>query len=226
MCLSEQEAKRSYGLASSAFQQQLLFHSFLSKVSYELRFPKTISFEQRRLTSFPNPNANPNKTSLIIGMCKTHRGNAGLMLDSGGDGLAISELGKSPEIVKALSGRGIDKLFPIQKAVLEPAMQGRDMIGRARTGTGKTLAFGIPIIDKIIKFNAKHGRGKNPLCLVLAPTRELARQVEKEFTESAPSLDTIGLYGGTPFGQQMFVSVLNRYVRRRKKTGQANSDDV
>ncbi|CAN8268754.1 unnamed protein product [Cochlearia groenlandica] len=121
----------------------------------------------------------------------------------GGDGLAISELGISPEIVKALSGRGIEKLFPIQKAVLEPAMEGRDMIGRARTGTGKTLAFGIPVIDKIIKFNAKHGRGKNPLCLVLAPTRELARQVEKEFRESALSLDTICLYGGTPIGQQM-----------------------
>ncbi|EOA30088.1 hypothetical protein CARUB_v10013195mg [Capsella rubella] len=123
--------------------------------------------------------------------------------DSESDGLAISELGISPEIVKALSSKGIEKLFPIQKAVLEPAMQGRDMIGRARTGTGKTLAFGIPIIDKIIKYNAKHGRGRNPLCLVLAPTRELARQVEKEFRESAPSLDTICLYGGTPIGQQM-----------------------
>ncbi|KAG5415526.1 hypothetical protein IGI04_003093 [Brassica rapa subsp. trilocularis] len=123
--------------------------------------------------------------------------------ESSGDGLAIAELGISPEIVKALSAKGIEKLFPIQKAVLEPATQGRDMIGRARTGTGKTLAFGIPIIDKIIKFNAKHGRGRNPLCLVLAPTRELARQVEKEFRESAPSLDTICVYGGTPIGQQM-----------------------
>lgn len=44
-----------------------------------------------------------------------------------------------------------------QKAVLEPAMQGSDMIGRARTGTGKTLAFGIPIMDKIIQFNRKKG---------------------------------------------------------------------
>ncbi|MCD7448127.1 hypothetical protein HAX54_038221 [Datura stramonium] len=43
-----------------------------------------------------------------------------------------------------------------QRAVLEPAMQGSDMIGRARTGTGKTLAFGIPIMDKIIRFNEKH----------------------------------------------------------------------
>lgn len=45
----------------------------------------------------------------------------------------------------------------VQRAVLEPAMQGSDMIGRARTGTGKTLAFGIPIMDKIIRFNEKHG---------------------------------------------------------------------
>lgn len=45
----------------------------------------------------------------------------------------------------------------IQRAVLEPAMQGRDMIGRARTGTGKTLAFGIPIMDNITRFNHKYG---------------------------------------------------------------------
>ncbi|EXC35020.1 DEAD-box ATP-dependent RNA helicase 53 [Morus notabilis] len=123
---------------------------------------------------------------------------------SGSDeGLEIAKLGISPEIVSALAKRGITKLFPIQKAVLEPAMQGRDMVGRARTGTGKTLAFGIPILDKIIQYNAKHGRGRNPLALVLAPTRELARQVEKEFQESAPSLDTICVYGGTPISQQM-----------------------
>lgn len=54
-----------------------------------------------------------------------------------------------------------------------------------------------------VAFDVCDRRGKNPLCLVLAPTRELARQVEKEFRESAPSLDTICLYGGTPIGQQM-----------------------
>ncbi|KAB1208739.1 DEAD-box ATP-dependent RNA helicase 9 [Morella rubra] len=119
------------------------------------------------------------------------------------DGLEIAKLDISPEIVSALAKRGITKLFPIQRAVLEPAMQGRDMIGRARTGTGKTLAFGIPIMDKIIQFNAKHGRGRNPLALVMAPTRELAKQVEKEFAESAPGLDTICVYGGTPISHQM-----------------------
>ncbi|CAI9754470.1 unnamed protein product [Fraxinus pennsylvanica] len=119
------------------------------------------------------------------------------------DGLEISKLGISPDIVSALSGRGINKLFPIQGAVLEPAMKGRDMIGRARTGTGKTLAFGIPIMDKIIRFNEKHGRGRNPLALILAPTRELARQVDKEFCDSAPNLDTLCVYGGMPISRQI-----------------------
>ncbi|XP_058071624.1 DEAD-box ATP-dependent RNA helicase 53, mitochondrial-like [Magnolia sinica] len=119
------------------------------------------------------------------------------------EGLEIAKLGIAEEIVSALAKKGITKLFPIQRAVLEPAMQGRDMIGRARTGTGKTLAFGIPIIDRIIQFNAKHGRGRNPLALVLAPTRELARQVEKEFRESASILDTICVYGGVPISSQM-----------------------
>ncbi|CAK7340355.1 unnamed protein product [Dovyalis caffra] len=119
------------------------------------------------------------------------------------EGLDISKLGISEEIVGALAKKGITKLFPIQRAVLVPAMQGKDMFGRARTGTGKTLAFGIPIIDKILQFNKQYGRGKYPLAMVMAPTRELAKQVEKEFREAAPSLDTICLYGGTPISKQM-----------------------
>ncbi|XP_051136276.1 DEAD-box ATP-dependent RNA helicase 53, mitochondrial-like [Andrographis paniculata] len=126
------------------------------------------------------------------------------------DGLEIAKLGIAQEIVSALARKGIEKLFPIQKAVLEPAMQGHDMIGRARTGTGKTLAFGIPIMDKIIKFNEKHGQGRNPLALILAPTRELAKQVDKEFYESAPKLDTLCVYGGVPISRQM--STLDRGV--------------
>ncbi|KAL9659861.1 hypothetical protein QQ045_024670 [Rhodiola kirilowii] len=123
--------------------------------------------------------------------------------DRGDEGLEITKLGIAEEIVTALARKGITKLFPIQRAVLQPAMQGCDMIGRAKTGTGKTLAFGIPIMDKIIQHNAKHGRSRNPLSIVMAPTRELAKQVEKEFHESAPNLDTLCVYGGTPIGQQM-----------------------
>ncbi|KAL8088447.1 DEAD-box ATP-dependent RNA helicase 53-like [Apium graveolens] len=119
----------------------------------------------------------------------------------GDEGLEISKLGISNQIVDALARKGITKLFPIQRAVLEPAMQGRDMIGRAKTGTGKTLAFGIPIMDKIIKLNEKHGAGRNPLALCLAPTRELARQVDKEFSESC-NLYTLCVYGGAPIHPQ------------------------
>lgn len=135
---------------------------------------------------------------------------AGAKKKSSGDdeGLEVAKLGVDEEIVSALARRGIARLFPIQKAVLEPAMQGRDMIGRARTGTGKTLAFGIPILDKIIQHNRKNGRGSNPLALVLAPTRELARQVDKEIQESAPSLDTLCCYGGVPIMSQ--INVLRR----------------
>ncbi|URE21146.1 DEAD-box ATP-dependent RNA helicase [Musa troglodytarum] len=120
----------------------------------------------------------------------------------GSDELEIAKLGISQDIVTQLANRGITKLFPIQRAVLEPAMRGRDMIGRAKTGTGKILAFGIPIMDNIIRFQAKNGCGRNPLAMVLVPTRELARQVEKEFRESS-SLYTICVYGGSPINQQI-----------------------
>eukprot|EP00850_Spirogloea_muscicola_P010336 SM000060S19668 [mRNA] locus=s60:435129:441330:- [translate_table: standard] len=116
------------------------------------------------------------------------------------DELAIENLGISPEIVDALAARDITRLFPIQKAVLEPAMAGRDVIGRAKTGTGKTLAFGIPIMERITLQNAEdrtlRRAGRAPRCLVLAPTRELAKQVEREFVESAPHLACLCVYGG------------------------------
>ncbi|RCV19463.1 hypothetical protein SETIT_3G386700v2 [Setaria italica] len=118
------------------------------------------------------------------------------------EGLEIAKLGISSKIVDRLASKGITKLFPIQRAVLEPAMQGKDMVGRAKTGTGKTLAFGIPIMDAIIRHNDKYKPGKFPLAIVLAPTRELAKQVEREFIESSP-LETLCVYGGTPISQQI-----------------------
>uniref|UniRef100_A0A804N582 DEAD-box ATP-dependent RNA helicase 53 n=1 Tax=Zea mays TaxID=4577 RepID=A0A804N582_MAIZE len=118
------------------------------------------------------------------------------------EGLEIAKLGISSKIVERLASKGITKLFPIQRAVLEPVMQGRDMVGRAKTGTGKTLAFGIPIMDAIIRHNEKYKPGKFPLAIVLAPTRELAKQVEREFLDSSP-LETLCVYGGTPIMQQI-----------------------
>ncbi|ONK64358.1 uncharacterized protein A4U43_C07F24980 [Asparagus officinalis] len=82
-------------------------------------------------------------------------------------------------------------------------MEGRDMIGRAITGSGKTLAFGIPILDKIIRHQSQSRKKRVPSALVLAPTRELARQVQQEFKVSAPNLSSTCLYGGISISNQV-----------------------
>lgn len=119
------------------------------------------------------------------------------------DELDISNLGLPQRLVEALEKRGITQLFPIQRAVLGPALDGRDIIARAKTGTGKTLAFGIPILKRLGEDERSFQRlGRLPRMLVLAPTRELANQVEKELKESAPYLKTVCVYGGVSYSTQ------------------------
>ena len=100
--------------------------------------------------------------------------------------------------VAALRKRGVETLFPIQQAVLEPALSGQDVVGRARTGTGKTLAFSLPIVERLLTDGS---RSRNPKRIVLAPTRELAKQVENEIFITAPTLATVCVRG-TPIGTQ------------------------
>ncbi|WOL15790.1 DEAD-box ATP-dependent RNA helicase 3, chloroplastic-like isoform X1 [Canna indica] len=123
-----------------------------------------------------------------------------------GDELAIASLDLPQQLVSTLEKRGITHLFPIQRAVLIPALEGRDLIARAKTGTGKTLAFGIPIIKRLTEDDEGRKRsrlsGRLPRFLVLAPTRELAKQVEKEIKESAPYLSTVCVYGGVSYNIQ------------------------
>ncbi|KAK9070742.1 hypothetical protein SSX86_011144 [Deinandra increscens subsp. villosa] len=128
-------------------------------------------------------------------------------IDGGGDDdeLAVSRLGLPQRLVETLEKKGITKLFPIQRAVLVPALEGRDIIGRAKTGTGKTLAFAIPIIKRVTEEdeeNRSRLAGRLPRVLVLAPTRELAKQVETEIKESAPYLRTVCVYGGVSYTLQ------------------------
>ncbi|KAK4769152.1 hypothetical protein SAY86_027302 [Trapa natans] len=128
----------------------------------------------------------------------------GLSEDNDGEGvsedeLAVSMLGLPQRFVDTLEKRGITHLFPIQRAVLLPALEGRDIIARAKTWTGKTLAFEIPIIKSLTEDEddpQKIIRGRQARVLVLAPTRELAKQVEKEIKESAPYLNTVCLWRG------------------------------
>lgn len=118
--------------------------------------------------------------------------------------LLVTNFGLSDITVEALHRRGIKAFFAIQKAVFDPAMEGKDIIARAKTGSGKTLAFALPIIEKIMakkQSSAKDASRRSsrdlPSCLVLAPTRELARQVEREFISVAPNLAVGCFYGGT-----------------------------
>ncbi|KAK9670064.1 hypothetical protein RND81_13G174500 [Saponaria officinalis] len=130
------------------------------------------------------------------------------------DELEVAKLGLPPKLVESLIKRGISQLFPIQRAVLVPALEGRDIIARAKTGTGKTLAFGIPILKRITEGDEERSSmrrsGRLPRVLVLAPTRELAKQVEKEMKETAPYLNTVCVYGGVSYTAQQ--SALSRGV--------------
>lgn len=91
-------------------------------------------------------------------------------------------------------------MFPIQVAAFPYVFGGRDIVAKARTGTGKTLAFALPIIQKLLEANA--GGGKTPKVLVVLPTRELAIQVQKDFIDVGQGLRSTCVYGGAPYEQQ------------------------
>lgn len=120
------------------------------------------------------------------------------------ESLLVSNCGLMPETVASLEAKGIKALFPIQKMVFEPIKEGRDVVARAKTGSGKTLAFALPVVEKIIDSfgGERKPHGRSPQCLVLAPTRELAKQVEREFASVAASLDVGCFYGGAPIFSQ------------------------
>ena len=91
----------------------------------------------------------------------------------------FTELGVKPEILKAVEDMGFEEPTPIQKAAIPTALTGKDLIGQAQTGTGKTAAFGIPILERI------DISGKGPQAVVLSPTRELAIQSAEEINHPA-----------------------------------------
>ena len=115
-------------------------------------------------------------------------------------------------VIDTLSEKGITKFTPVQAEAFEPVLAGRDVIGRSRTGTGKTLAFGLPAMTRIARLaelngtrqNGKMRRGRLPSMLVLCPTRELARQVQEELGHAARpiGLFTEVFHGGVSYGPQ------------------------
>src|SRR5512134_1611608 len=87
----------------------------------------------------------------------------------------FAALGLDPRIVEALTTLGYEEPTPIQQQAITPLIDGRDLLGQAATGTGKTAAFALPILQRFIDEGAQAGGG--PIAVVLVPTRELAMQV-------------------------------------------------
>ncbi len=110
------------------------------------------------------------------------------------------ELGLSPEIMKALQKKGYERATPVQSGAIPYFMEGRDVIAKAPTGTGKTFAFGIPMVEHA------NPESTDVNFLVLAPTRELAIQIQEELRdlcEFKEGVRTVVLYGGAPIEKQI-----------------------
>ena len=121
----------------------------------------------------------------------------------------FADLGVAEPIVETLAAAGITHPFPIQELAIPIALTGADMIGQARTGTGKTLAFGAPLLMHLVlpdhpDFDEYEGYGK-PQALVMTPTRELALQVSSDLKLAASRLGArvLTIYGGVPYEEQL-----------------------
>jgi len=112
----------------------------------------------------------------------------------------FADLGVPSELTAVLAGLGITDPFPIQTATIPDALEGRDVLGRGRTGSGKTLGFGLPMLTRL---STKRGMGVRGL--VLVPTRELAMQVADVLAPlaRATGLDVTLVAGGMPYGPQL-----------------------
>ncbi|MEV0189041.1 DEAD/DEAH box helicase, partial [Kitasatospora purpeofusca] len=148
--------------------------------------------------------------------------------------LTFGDLGLPDDIVRALAKRGVTTPFPIQAATIPDALAGKDVLGRGRTGSGKTLSFGLPLLTRLAA--GERTRAKAPRGLILVPTRELAMQVADALE---PFGSVLGLRlkvvcGGTSMSNQIYalergVDVLVATPGRLRdliNRGSAKLDDV
>ncbi len=114
----------------------------------------------------------------------------------------FDDLNISDDIKSAIDEMGFAKLTPIQERAIPKALDGRDVLGQAQTGSGKTIAFAIPIIERIFVPD------RSPQAIVLCPTRELCMQVASEISKvgkNGKKLKVLAVYGGQPIGKQTRV---------------------
>ena len=116
------------------------------------------------------------------------------------EGVRFDSLGLSPEIMRAIQKRELELTTPVQAGCIPPMMEWQDVIAKAPTGTGKTFAYGIPIIEHI------NPEDDAVQAVILAPTRELAIQITDELRDISafrPGVRCVCLYGGQPIGKQI-----------------------
>jgi ATP-dependent RNA helicase DeaD len=115
--------------------------------------------------------------------------------------ITFAELGLRPELLEALASLGYEEPTPIQAAAIPVLLEGQDMLGQAATGTGKTAAFALPILQRL----PSGERGREPMALILVPTRELAMQVSEALHHYGRQLGVrvVPIYGGQPISRQL-----------------------
>src|SRR5688572_26964698 len=120
------------------------------------------------------------------------------------DGVGFAALGIEPRLLEALTALGYEEPTAIQREAIPPLLEGRDLLGQAATGTGKTAAFALPLLQRMVKRGARQA---GPSALILVPTRELAMQVAEAVHRygRARGVTVLPIYGGQPFVQQLKV---------------------
>ncbi len=113
-------------------------------------------------------------------------------------------MGLHPKVLIALTGMGAATPFPIQASTIPAAMAGREVLGRGKTGSGKTIAFTVPLVQKLIAAGSVPRKAGKPRALILAPTRELADQIDRTVNGIARAVGfyTACIYGGVPQRKQ------------------------
>jgi len=113
-------------------------------------------------------------------------------------------MGLHAKVLIALTGMGAETPFPIQASTIPAAMSGRDVLGRGKTGSGKTIAFTVPLVQKLIAAGSVPRKPGKPRALILAPTRELADQIDRTVNGIAKAVGfyTACIYGGVPQRKQ------------------------
>lgn len=160
-------------------------HSLRTVYSVSKRSPSPVSYQLPRALSVLHPQVQE--------------------VDSNGKELESGDFSKfrlSQETVELLKAKNITHLFPIQSETFDFIYNGEDVMAQARTGTGKTLSFILPLIEKLKLENRSESYRQAPKVLVLAPTRELCKQIGGEFDYFKSGLKVGCFYGGVPVGPQ------------------------